>query len=234
MQLSRGQRIWCWICFIANGLLVIGQTVYYLWYYSVRRMPHFFLLQLLPLLLQAGAVAAYLYLIRGKKFGVILLWICAVCNFSYLAYSFTMLLTMPRVNYAELIPRFLGMWVNPVVTTLVVHAAWRPRPPVPGNMAGFPGYPVQVQQPYSERLKRLHEGMAATEAVALIGQPQFAMEQAAAFAAFGFVPEETKGKENWVYRSPYGEFQLVIFQKKTVVGFNNLGGVIAEAQKKGD
>ncbi|MCL2080273.1 MAG: hypothetical protein FWH17_10645 [Oscillospiraceae bacterium] len=77
-----------------------------------------------------------------------------------------------------------------------------------------------------ENLMALKEGMAVKEAIQRVGEPQFAMESAAAFAMFGSVPEWAKGKENWVYKTPFGEFQLIVQDKKTVAEVKFIESVV--------
>ena len=84
----------------------------------------------------------------------------------------------------------------------------------------------------AENLMALKEGMSAEEAIGLVGEPQFAMESAAAFAMMGFVPEWAKGKENWVYKTPFGEFQLIVQDKKTVAEVKFVESVIEKINIK--
>ena len=83
-----------------------------------------------------------------------------------------------------------------------------------------------------ENLKAIKQGMSAKEAIAHIGEPQFVMESAAAFAMMGAIPEWAKGKENWVYKTPYGEFQLIVQDKKTVAEVQFINSVIEKLSGK--
>ena len=66
----------------------------------------------------------------------------------------------------------------------------------------------------AEQLKNLLQiknGMSEKELTELIGQPKFSMDSSAAFSMLGFnTPTSMKHKENWVYGSKYGDFQIIL------------------------
>jgi len=82
-----------------------------------------------------------------------------------------------------------------------------------------------------ESLMQLKSGMSVEAAVAIVGKPQFSMDSAEAFRAMGFVPKWAIGKQNWVYKTPHGDFQLIVQDKKEVVEVKLIESVIAKMRE---
>ena len=63
-------------------------------------------------------------------------------------------------------------------------------------------------------LSKVRIGMKVEDLIQAVGHPQFSMPQSAAFGAFGttigVIPEEVMKRENWVYNTPLGQFQVVV------------------------
>jgi len=93
-------------------------------------------------------------------------------------------------------------------------------------MGLFKSKPKTIQGITVDNLRLLQEGMSVKDAIALVGKPQFAMASAEAFRMMGFVPEWAKGKQNWVYKTSFGEFQLIVQDKRTVVEVKFVNNVI--------
>lgn len=76
------------------------------------------------------------------------------------------------------------------------------------------------KQKMVRNLSKVRIGMTEKELTNLFGQPQFVMNQSAALGVFGVIagsiPEDLAQRENWVFKSEYGEFQTVM-QKGRVV-----------------
>jgi len=83
-------------------------------------------------------------------------------------------------------------------------------------MGLFRSKPKITQGITVENLGALKEGMSAKDAIALVGEPQLAMDSAEAFIMMGAVPKWAIGKQNWVYQTPHGDFQLIVQDKRTV------------------
>lgn len=94
--------------------------------------------------------------------------------------------------------------------------------------SGKPSLPLTV-----EALRQLKPGMDAAAAVALVGEPGFVMESADAFAMMGFVPAWAVGKQNWVYKTPYGEFQLIVQDERTVAEVKFVESVLKAMEDEG-
>jgi Tol biopolymer transport system component len=93
---------------------------------------------------------------------------------------------------------------------------------------------------FRRKLSKVRVGMAEKELTGLFGQPQFVMNQSAAMGMFGNmiggVPESLAKRDNWVYKTPFGDFQTVMEGGRVVelLGvkplLEKLGGPIAESE----
>jgi HEAT repeat protein len=85
-------------------------------------------------------------------------------------------------------------------------------------------------------LSRLREGMDALEARELVGSPQFRMDQSTGLAALGF-DASPSGTENWVYKTEFGTFQIVVRESEeedpTVVDLLSVEAVMEQAKAAG-
>lgn len=67
---------------------------------------------------------------------------------------------------------------------------------------------------FVEKLSKIKVGMSEKELTNLFGQPQFTMNQSASLGMFGTVvgdvPENLSKRENWVFKTEYGEFQTIM------------------------
>ena len=100
-------------------------------------------------------------------------------------------------------------------------------------MGFFKPKPKPKQEINVENLMSLKEGMPVKDAVALIGKPQFVMDSADAFKPMGFVPAWAIGKQNWVYKTPNGDFQLIVQDKETVAELKFIQGLIEKMKENG-
>jgi HEAT repeat protein len=84
-------------------------------------------------------------------------------------------------------------------------------------------------------LKNLSEikiGMSEKEVTDLIGPPKFSMDSSSAFSIAGAkTPSSMKDKENWVYGSKVGDFQIVM-DKGRVAQIQSVKGVINKLKKE--
>jgi len=82
-----------------------------------------------------------------------------------------------------------------------------------------------------EDLEQLKPGMLVNDAIAVVGTPDFSMEASFAFSMIGFVPQWAIGKENWVYNTPYGQFQLIVQDKQMIFEVQSIEGVIEKIRE---
>jgi len=88
-----------------------------------------------------------------------------------------------------------------------------------------------IQEFTIESLMQLKSGMSVETAIAIVGKPQFSMDSAEAFREMGFVPKWAIGKQNWVYKTPHGDFQLIVQDKKEVVEVKFIESVITKMRE---
>jgi formylglycine-generating enzyme required for sulfatase activity len=81
-------------------------------------------------------------------------------------------------------------------------------------------------------LLQIKKGMSEKELTELIGQPKFSMDSSAAFSMLGFsTPTSMKHKENWVYGSKFGDFQIIL-EDHCVADMLAVNRIITELKKK--
>ena len=77
-----------------------------------------------------------------------------------------------------------------------------------------------ARQALADKLCRIKVGMTEKQLTGLIGQPNFVGRGADAFAVFGMmagaVPKEAREQENWVFKTQFGDFQVVMRRGRVV------------------
>ena len=80
----------------------------------------------------------------------------------------------------------------------------------------------------ANHLLNLRVGTTVAELTAMFGQPAFSMDAGAAFS--GKMPESLENVENWVYRTPFGEFTLML-KDGAVVDMQSVDSVRKKAER---
>jgi HEAT repeat protein len=77
-----------------------------------------------------------------------------------------------------------------------------------------------ARQALADKLCRIKVGMTEKELTGLIGQPSFVGRGADAFAVFdmmaGAAPKEAREQENWVFKTQFGDFKVVMRRGRVV------------------
>ena len=77
-----------------------------------------------------------------------------------------------------------------------------------------------ARQALADKLCRIKVGMTEKELTGLIGQPNFVGRGADAFAVFGMMagaaPKEAREQENWVFKTQFGDFKVVMRRGRVV------------------